>query len=604
MADSHNIPEPLRRGRRALEGLPFFELLEDYIWHPKVERWALQCRLRTSNGGDSVLTSARWFVVVPQSYPWGDIDIYPAKEGGIEVTYPHQNFNAAGDPDVPWRDGKICQHTSLRNVGRRGYDREPLIVTDKLLWHITRAHEWVEAASQNHLVVDGDPFELPHIPFKTKVGIAFNEDTHTHDRWRNISADHGTAAIMRSTLNGDLRCVTAFNDMHGATILSLAYGSALPGDTASEETALWIRLQAMPIIVPWQIPTTFGALQDTLSTGMDIRSLLLGMAHLVRDGLRHILLIGAPVPMKHGQPPERIHWLAAMLPAFSYGNHNGFRNTEEGHRRRDEAMVLKRDTSIDWVPTSNWSKDQLLSRARSAHSIQDKNVLLVGVGALGSCVAELLVRNGVANVTLLDGDRCEVGNLCRHTAILSDVGGFKAEQTAKRLNAAIPHGSVKALNKEFAGCDSADRAAIDGADVVIDCTASDALLNDLAIYQWARPRLFVSVSIGLFARRLYYCAIQADSFPHEAFGRALSPWLSRELEENDGVELPRERIGCWHPVFPASCDDVWLMSSIAVKALIHDIEKMPSGGIVRVYEQTAENGCISKIHKVAEAACS
>jgi len=47
----------------------------------------------------------------------------------------------------------------------------------------------------------------------------------------------------------------------------------------------------------------------------------------------------------------------------------------------------------------------------------------------------------------------------------------------------------------------------------------------------------------------------------------LAGWLEREREELRHTPLPREGIGCWHPIFPARADDVWLAASLALKSL-------------------------------------
>jgi molybdopterin/thiamine biosynthesis adenylyltransferase len=66
----------------------------------------------------------------------------------------------------------------------------------------------------------------------------------------------------------------------------------------------------------------------------------------------------------------------------------------------------------------------------------ESSVVLVGCGALGSCIANTLVRSGVGTLTIIDPDRLELSNLQRQS--LFDEAAvaarrFKAEAACERL---------------------------------------------------------------------------------------------------------------------------------------------------------------------------
>jgi hypothetical protein len=44
-------------------------------------------------------------------------------------------------------------------------------------------------------------------------------------------------------------------------------------------------------------------------------------------------------------------------------------------------------------------------------------------------------------------------------------------------------------------------------------------------------------------------------------------------------------VGCWHPVFPARADDVWLFAAAAVKCLESAVLSPPSEPQLVVFEQ-------------------
>lgn len=72
------------------------------------------------------------------------------------------------------------------------------------------------------------------------------------------------------------------------------------------------------------------------------------------------------------------------------------------------------------------------------------NVLIVGCGGIGCCTAELLARAGVGKITLIDPDSIEMSNVQRQVAFMpDDVGFYKADILAKRLNHINPHIEVE-----------------------------------------------------------------------------------------------------------------------------------------------------------------
>lgn len=78
------------------------------------------------------------------------------------------------------------------------------------------------------------------------------------------------------------------------------------------------------------------------------------------------------------------------------------------------------------------------------------NVLIIGAGGIGCLTAELLARAGVGKLTVVDADVVEMSNLQRQTAFLSeDIGFFKAEILAKRLQSINPHICIESITKKL-----------------------------------------------------------------------------------------------------------------------------------------------------------
>ncbi len=130
------------------------------------------------------------------------------------------------------------------------------------------------------------------------------------------------------------------------------------------------------------------------------------------------------------------------------------------------------------------------------------HALIVGVGALGSAVAESLCRAGVGRLTLVDRDIVEITNLQRQALYCeADLGDAKAHAAANRL-AAINSGiTIDAIAEDFTQR-NAQRIA-ESADILIDGTdnfETRYLCNDLAVSS-GRPFVYGGV-VGTQAMQL------------------------------------------------------------------------------------------------------
>lgn len=111
-------------------------------------------------------------------------------------------------------------------------------------------------------------------------------------------------------------------------------------------------------------------------------------------------------------------------------------------------------------------------------------VLIVGVGGLGSWLAELLTRAGVGFLRLVDDDRVEIMNIHRQGLYnQADATGLRPKVlAAKDRLAAINSATAVETIQERAGRDNAEVLA-DGADLILDGTdnfATRFIINDVS----------------------------------------------------------------------------------------------------------------------------
>jgi molybdopterin/thiamine biosynthesis adenylyltransferase len=134
--------------------------------------------------------------------------------------------------------------------------------------------------------------------------------------------------------------------------------------------------------------------------------------------------------------------------------------------------------------------------AAAQSELQSLHVAIIGCGGLGSILAESLVRCGVGELTLIDGDRLEASNLNRwQGAGPGDVGRFKAALLAERLKVMVPSCSVRHVSRPLD--DVRSTVAMSAADIVVGGLDNDEaryVLNHFAV-QHMQPYFDLGVAI-------------------------------------------------------------------------------------------------------------
>ena len=84
----------------------------------------------------------------------------------------------------------------------------------------------------------------------------------------------------------------------------------------------------------------------------------------------------------------------------------------------------------------NWcERTELMFGSSDVEKLKSANILIVGVGGVGAYAAEMLVRAGVGNITIVDADKVSLSNCNRQlVALHSTVGKSKVDVLAERLS--------------------------------------------------------------------------------------------------------------------------------------------------------------------------
>src|SRR5690606_18987237 len=115
---------------------------------------------------------------------------------------------------------------------------------------------------------------------------------------------------------------------------------------------------------------------------------------------------------------------------------------------------------------------ELLFKAERIETLKNSNVLVVGLGGVGSFAAEFLARAGVGNMTIVDGDVVDITNINRQLpALHSTVGMPKIKVVGDRLMDINPELNLIRI-EEFISPERSHQIVTTDFDYVLDCIDS------------------------------------------------------------------------------------------------------------------------------------
>ena len=125
-------------------------------------------------------------------------------------------------------------------------------------------------------------------------------------------------------------------------------------------------------------------------------------------------------------------------------------------------------------------RTELLVKEEGIERLQSANILIVGLGGVGSFAAEFLVRSGIGNLTIVDGDTVDITNINRQLpALNSTIGKNKTDVVAERILDINPEINLKKIN-EFLEPERMEKILTqEKFDYVLDCI--DSLSPKLAL---------------------------------------------------------------------------------------------------------------------------
>lgn len=278
---------------------------------------------------------------------------------------------------------------------------------------------------------------------------------------------------------------------------------------------------------------------------------------------------------------EGIHWF------IMYANRSEGVYEEITYDLSIELLEVKKIIShpLHRLGVQSIDRKLFFGRGELSANLRAKKIALVGLGAIGSMVAESLAHSGLSSIALWDSDIVEPGNICRSSYNLGDLGESKVDAIARKIQLINPFIAVEEIEKhgrwlidvvgrEFVGGSfynninyenqSTVIEKIKNYELVIDCTGNNEILHFLS---YALPdSLIVSLCITNHANELL-CVTNRDGNPFEL----RKAFLSRI--EQDTKNFYIEGAGCYSPTFLAINCDIASLVHLAVRELNLGMEK-------------------------------
>jgi hypothetical protein len=270
--------------------------------------------------------------------------------------------------------------------------------------------------------------------------------------------------------------------------------------------------------------------------------------------VKYTVLLGYPIP------GGMVHW---QLISIEKGQFPIFIEKIHGVRKLHIPRLKKQE--ILWGETRNCSYGHFFGRGALYEQLTNKRILIIGLGAIGSMVAQTLCRGGSQKIDVVDYDAKGPENICRSEYTFVTGINDKVSELSTQLQSISPFVDVgmnsliadalKVLNDNSQGREKL-REYFGAYDIIFDCTAD----NDMAflIDQIAPEKQIINLSITNYAQELI-CAASPNVYSNIMH-------ISGILKTEEEPDLYNPT-GCWNPTFKAGYNDIAVLVQYAIKQI-------------------------------------
>jgi integrative and conjugative element protein (TIGR02256 family) len=219
----------------------------------------------------------------------------------------------------------------------------------------------------------------------------------------------------------------------------------------------------------------------------------------------------------------------------------------------------------------------LRNTGRVPEGIADRRIALLGAGAVGSVMADLLTKAGVGTLNVYDHDVLQVGNVSRHLCGIESFGEPKVQAVWLKLIQHNPFSNIVPVSTDLGESYAALSGVLSDCDLAVSTTADESLeaaINEVAV-MGSQTVYYVRGMRGGTAGRIFRVIPGRDACRYcisSLMRRSINDedqsteWVS--VPELEGTLLSHE---CGNPVLAGSGIDLTLISGLASRVVLNDL---------------------------------
>lgn len=308
----------------------------------------------------------------------------------------------------------------------------------------------------------------------------------------------------------------------------------------NKNEGIWLYIEKEPIIRNRLISQNWEELTPYVNQEQ-VDFLYKYQQNLDKDKKSFFLMLGYKI---FNRTSTEIHWELIHIPRKF--------NFSKGVKKHNNWIRKFKRNKILWCRSCNISYERLFGRGRLHEKITKANILIIGTGAIGSSLAEIIVRSGATRIELSDFDIVESGNLCRSEFFLCDESEYKTISILSQLTAISPFVEITTrfeIQKTLPNDESfiTMKSQLSEFDIIFDCTTDMEMAYMLD--KMKLKAVIFNLSITDKAKE-FVCVYGGNNVAiqkHEIFKN-----LNISEEEVDFYP----EAGCGYPTFQANYNDI------------------------------------------------
>jgi molybdopterin/thiamine biosynthesis adenylyltransferase len=260
------------------------------------------------------------------------------------------------------------------------------------------------------------------------------------------------------------------------------------------------------------------------------------------------------------------------------------RRTGGIHKSKKKAVRAGELVAVHLVRSDRVGQTDLQARVPRLAPIAKKKAVLFGLGALGSMVGWQLARAGIGRLAVVDNDFVNAATTPRWILGLSAAGRDKVTVFAELLQREYPLVDVTPIYLRVGHAafnpvaDEAMRQALDGADVIIDCTVERTVHHYLSSNAWRKgiPYIWTSGTPGGWGGIVGRISSTRSRGCWKCFCGHLSDGTVPEPQSEDGPDI--QPVGCDAPTFRGAGFDMDTVAIMCARLAASTLSAGTDGG--------------------------